>query len=146
MPVKNHRRLCVQCCLSSFLFDQGIQKTPFQIVCEQSLYCSVGRLDAEGVIDNSILPALCLALGINLQQLPSDYTIQKSDEDGSLLIGLKWREGGKDNRHMVRFDRFGDNPDSIGIMDPDDCDREYTWRAISWFEGKTVTFYRIRLL
>ncbi len=44
--------------------------------------------------------------------------MRESGHNCWVLIGLKWREGRKDNRHMVRFDRFGDSPDSIGIMDP----------------------------
>jgi len=144
MPIKNRGRLCVQCCLSSFLFDHGVHKTPLQIVCEFPSDCGVG-LPEEGVIDDSNLVDFCEKIHICLRRLPEDYEIQLSDSDGSLLIGLKWSENGQPIRHMVRFDRFADNPGEIVIMDPDDS-WPHSIRPMCYLDEKTKIFYRMRLL
>jgi hypothetical protein len=144
MPIKNRGRLCVQCCLSSFLYDQGINKTPLQMVCEFPSDCGVGS-PGEGVVDESNLVVFCKKIHICLRRLPDDYKIQSSDSDGSLLIGLKWTENGKAIRHMVRFDRFADKLGEIVIMDPDDS-WDHSVRPMSYLDGKTKIFYRMCLL
>lgn len=144
MPIKNPGRHCVQCCLSSFLFDNKIGKTPLQIICSNPVLCNVGSSE-EGIIDDSNLVHFCSVIGLSLVRLPDGYKIQKSDEDGSLLIGLKWRENKKDIRHMIRFDRFNDNPSNLVVMDPNDLENDHTVISSSYFDGKTVIYYRLGL-
>jgi len=127
------------------LTDKGIRKTPLQIVCEFPSDCGVG-LPEEGVIADSNLVAFCEKIHICLRRLPDDYKIQPLDSDGSLLIGLKWTENGKANRHMVRFDRFNDKPGEIVIMDPDDLTWPHSIGPMSYLDEKTKIFYRVRLL
>ena len=143
--MKNRAVFCVQACVASFLCDKCIPKTVLQLICEQPSLCGVGTRD-EGIIDEKNLQSFFGSFSLTIERLPEDYVLKELDQDGSVFIGLKWKECGEDIRHMVRFDKFGnDERTKLGVMDPNDQKNELTWRDSSYFEGKTVIHYRVRL-
>jgi hypothetical protein len=131
---------CFLACLESFLYDNKIEFTQEKMIEEygpqkQNL-CS-----ADGVIWDA--ETLCDKLGISFNKIAYHFPIDKSHEDGSLLIFL---EGSQ--RHVIRFyTSIGD--DKLGVMDPnfhkDDNREEFAY----WDENMLITnksqFVQIKL-
>jgi hypothetical protein len=134
-PVKQiNGYTCFLACIESFLRDKGKPKTQADMIkeLEQKALC-----DANGWVPFDKLGDACLALGIDLSDVPYQFPPNTMYADGSLLIGTHIP-----GNHVVRFCRQ-EGQDKIVVMDPSEgklmiYDRTY-------LEPKNPEFHRIML-